>query len=170
MAARSIVGPHLGSRSRGGVGSLIPVWWEEGSDLEVSNSGGRQWAMGHSNEGTAFYVPEDMDIAYLELEIHYKEPSGSTDIIQGQAKVQLQLVGDDDLTDDTDLELIDGTELVIGPVADGSRKRHVGVVTQPKGIVIRAGSWIRPVTTAPQNAIAADTGNRSAFTCWLRQR
>ena len=165
----AIISPHLGSQLGGSGGGLITFRWEESSDLEASNDSGRQWSLGDGAEGGTLYVPVDMEVAHLSLEIRYRDPDSTTDIIQGPVTVSLhQVDGGDDVNDD-DVSEITGTAVSFSAIANGTGKRRGTAVVGPDGVVILAGTWIRPQTTAPRNAIAADTGNRANFTVGMRE-
>ena len=165
----AIISPYLGSQLGGSGGGLTTFRWEEASDLEAGNSGGRQWALGDAGKGGTLYVPVDMDVVRLSLEVRYRDPNATTDIIQGAVTVQLQQVdGGDDINDD-DQSDIAGTAVSLSAIANGTGKRRGTAVVEPDGVVISAGTWIRPITTSPNRAANADTSNRSVFTVVLRE-
>ena len=166
---RAPITQYLGSQMGGGT-PLAPFWWEESSNLQASNNGGRQWSLGNANKGGTVYIPVGMEVAYVALEIRYSSPDGSTDIVQGSVTVQLETVNGIDTTDDSDVSPIDGATVSFNAIANGTGKRRGTAVVEPDGVVITGGSWIRPVTTAPTNSRAGDTPNRSVFTVWLRQK
>ena len=110
-----------------------------------------------------------MEVAYLALEIRFWDPDGSTDIVQEVVRVALQSVDGGDTINDSDLSEIAGAAVVSGNVRDGSGGRRTVKVVEPDGVVISAGTWIRPVTTSPVSGDDDNTSNRAVFTVWLRQ-
>jgi len=141
--------------------------WEEKAALLTSTSGGRQWALGNGVAGGTAYVSERAEVVSFALSIELEDATSTDDIIHPESTVVMETTGDGDT--DTERVTISGLTVTASATADGTGNRAKRAVLRPTTpIIIPAGSWIRPVTTAPASAGASDTTNASTVTLTLR--
>ena len=134
------------------------IWWEETSKLAASQQGGRQWASGNGSTGTPFYLAFDCEVVSMSL-IHGLKVSNDFTV---HANTVAATVG----METVDVEATTGDGGTAIPNLEVSIPDNAGVTTLVHDIFVpeadspislAAGTWIRPVTTAP-----AATGGTTA--------
>ena len=146
---------------------LIPVYWESEEDIEVDQYGGRQWTQGAASRG-AIYLPDSVTVVSIALELSLQPPTDGSIKADETTTVALEFVRGMDRPEDRQNSIISGTSVTIASMPPIVGVRRGSAVVNPTDVEIPAGSWVRPITTAPQSAGFEDSNNKGVFTVWFR--
>lgn len=147
-------------------GLLIPIVWEERGELHAASHGGRQWGLGHAGAGGGVYIPEDVTVIAIALELR-RSTGADLDLIVPASTVELEIIGTFDTDTDRASGSITGTSVTAPAVSSSDNIRRSTATSTPTGVTISGGSWIRPITTAPATNPPGNSG-QGVFTVWLQ--
>lgn len=146
---------------------LISFWWEQNSDVETTAQGGRHWALGNGGDGPSLYIPIAVEVVSLTLEMRLKSPEATANLVTAVTTVSIERVVGGDTNTDRSGATISGLTVSTTATSSGDAvRRKTAVLTPSSTISIAAGSWIRPITTAPANATGSNT--MGTVVLWLR--
>ena len=150
--------------------NLCQLVWEEDSYVRAGSSA-RNWSLGAGSRRGGVYIPSDIMVVSIGIEFTHEDPSNQSGLVAHDATaISLELIG----PGDTDAErngntygIIPGTEVTTPPFTPNPDPIYrIFNVIHP-GVSIAAGSWIRPITTAPVVTLNAPSGTVARFSVWL---
>ena len=142
------------------------VWWEETTKIGANQNSGRQWALGNGSVGSPLYIPFDCEVVIMTFSYGYKGPA----TLAVHANVAESTVGFETVDfsvatgplDDAGTTIAD-LEITLPAANTHSIYADTLVPEADSPISIAAGSWIRPVSTAPADVSSTMTGGNMLF-------
>ena len=130
------------------------IWWEESTVVAVSQNLGRQWSLGNGVVGFPSYIPFECEVVSMSLAFGGKNTAmlETAHVTLAETTVGMETMDVDAVTG-TGGTTIPNLE-VTAPATTNVKQFTSGIFTPEADspITIPAGSWIRPVTTAPAAA------------------
>ena len=127
------------------------IWWEESTTVAVSQNMGRQWSLGNGVVGFPSYIPFECEVVSMSLAFGGKNTAmlETAHVTLAETTVGMETMDVDAVTG-TGGTTIPNLE-VTAPATTNVKQITSGIFTPEADspITIPAGSWIRPVTTAP---------------------
>ena len=149
--------------------NLCQLVWEAEGPISASIS--RHWSLGAGRIRGGVYIPSDIMVASVTLEFTQTNPVAPYGLNpQDESAVALELIGPGDTNAErtgNTYGIIPGTEVRTPLLDPGPDPVHrIFNVIHP-GVSIAAGSWIRPITTAPAAVLSVLPGTAARFSVWL---
>ena len=149
--------------------NLCQLVWEDDSYIRAG-ANARNWSLGAGSRRGGVYIPSDVMVASIALEFSRQDPDTPFGLNSHDATtVALELIG----PGDTDAErngntygIISGAAVTLPQHKKVFSVRRTFSVIHP-GVSIAAGSWVRPITTAPAVLTDPSPGTVARFSAWL---
>ena len=137
------------------------IWWEESQgpvSAAANKNSGRQWSLGNGATGQPIYIPFDCEVISLSLTIVHSLAIPVTPGSSQPARVEILETTVGFETPDFDAEVTETTptgtaiadlEITIPANSTGWQNKALFVPAADSPITISAGTYLRPVSTAP---------------------